>query len=265
MKTYPLIVAMLLFASSVNAKVPTGDDYLTPSFSTGQTFSNVFSIMRSIKADGYAEDAGRNGGSADYTVLSTSPAAWRLGSTWRYDGESGGHHEEELRDAGRTYCALKADGKNKCQPYLEGSGLVYNPTMWGAPPKQLSQGMHWKVDLQQPWELGGPGGTETVTVIRVDSLTHTATLMREGTAADGFFSENDASTMQLSRNGQTESFEVTPGTAHWKGYATFVKGVVFSDELLITRDDVLRGKDGKTMKATERRIMLLNAAPYPTL
>jgi hypothetical protein len=28
---------------------------------------------------------------------------------------------------------------------------------------------------------------------------------------------------------------------------------------------VLRAKDGKTLEAVERRIMLLNASPYPTL
>jgi hypothetical protein len=124
--------------------------------------------------------------------------------------------------------------------------------------------MSWKVDLKQAWELGGKNGTQTVTVISVDPLTNTATLMREGTA-EGFFSESDASTIQLSHNGQTESFDLTPGISHWKGYTTFVKGIVFNDELLVTRNDVLRSKNGKTVTATERRIMLLNAAPFPTL
>jgi hypothetical protein len=43
------------------------------------------------------------------------------------------------------------------------------------------------------------------------------------------------------------------------------QSIDFSDELLVTRKDVLRAKDGKTFEATERRIMLLNAAPYLAL
>jgi hypothetical protein len=87
--------------------------------------------------------------------------------------------------------------------------------------------------------------------------------MREGTA-EGFFNGEPA-TVQLSHDGQSESFDVTPGTSHWKGYTTFIRGVVFNDELMVTRSDLLHGKDGKTMHSDIRRIMLLNAAPFPTL
>jgi hypothetical protein len=264
MKTYLVAPTMVLFAGIVSAGELSSDRYLTPSFSTGQTYSNVFSILRSIKADGYDEHASRNGGSADYTVLAANADVWRLRSAWRYDGQQGGENEDELRDGGRTDCALDKNAKDACHAYLEGSGLVYNPTIWGAPPKQLTQGMRWKVDLGQPWELGGANGTEQVTVISVDPRTGTATLMREGTS-EGFFSEGDPHTVQLSHGGQTEAFDIKPGTSHWKGYATFVKGVVFSDELVVTRSDVLLGKSGNTVKADERRVMLLNAAPFPTL
>jgi len=41
--------------------------------------------------------------------------------------------------------------------------------------------------------------------------------------------------------------------------------VIFSDELLVTRDSILRTKSGDQVRATERWIMVLNAAPYPTL
>ena len=243
---------------------PTGDDYLTPSFSAGQTYSNVFSILNSRKAAGYDEHAGRNGGSADYTVVSASATVWRFRSAGRYDGQPEGRHESELREGGRTYCSAGADSKDKCQPYLEASGLTYNPTLWGVPPKRLAEGMTWTVDMPQAWEMGGKNGVQTVTVIRLDPRTDTVTLLREG-RGEGFYSESDANTVQLSRGGQTESFDVTPGTSHWKGYTTFVKGVVFNDELTVTRDDVLRGKDGATVNAATRRIMLLNASPFPTL
>lgn len=45
---------------------------------------------------------------------------------------------------------------------------------------------------------------------------------------EGLYSEGDANKVQLSRGDQTESFDVAPGTSHWKGYTTFVKGVVFT-------------------------------------
>ena len=120
-KSYLLIVAML-YAGAVSAEVPTGDDYLVPRFRAGQTLSNVFSILRSMKADGYDEHVSRNGGSADDTVLSIRPSAWRFSSTWRYDGQAGGHDEEELRDGGRTYCSVNVGTQDKCSPYLEASG-----------------------------------------------------------------------------------------------------------------------------------------------
>ena len=264
MKSHLLAAALLLSASAADAKTLTGEDYLTPRFSAGETYGNVFSILSSIKADGYDEHASRNGGSGDYSMLAGSPTAWHFTTSWRYDGRPVGSDEAELHDGGRTYCSVKKGAKAQCQPYLEASGLAYNPALWGIAPGRLSVGMHWTVDLPQAWELGGSHGTETVTVIRLDPLTCSATLLREGTAT-GFFSEGDSNTVQLSRSGQTESFDVTPGTSHWKGYTTFVKGLIFSDELLVTRSEILHGKDGKTINASTRRIMLLNAAPYPTL
>jgi len=239
-------------------------DYLTPHFRAGQTFSNVFSILNSRKTEGYDERAGRNGGSADYIVVSASPTVWRFNAVGRYDGRPVGHHYEfEMRDAGSTSCLVSPGDKDKCEPYLDASGLTYNSALWGAPAKRLSAGMSWKVEIQSAWELGGKSGTEKVTVVRIDRLTNSATLMREGTA-EGFF-DGESNTVELSHNGQTESFDVTPGTSHWKGYTTFVKGVVFSDELLVTRSDVLHGKDRKTLNSDTRRIMLLNASPFPTL
>jgi hypothetical protein len=79
----------------------TGDDYLTPTFIAGQSYSNVFSLLNSRKAEGYDEPAGRNDGSADYTVVAASAAVWRFKAAWRYDGQPAKHDQEvELRDAG---------------------------------------------------------------------------------------------------------------------------------------------------------------------
>ena len=267
MKPYVLgasFLSLLGLFGSAFAKDSVDDIYLTPQLKAGETYSNVFSILRSIRAPGFDEHAGRNGGSADYVVLSSMPSEWHFSSTWRYDGQQGGQDQEALRDNGRTYCSIKDGALDSCKPYLEASGLVYNPAIWGAAPPHIVDGMTWKADLKQSWELGGKDGTETVTVIHVDKLHKSVTLMREGDAT-GFYAESDPSTVQLSHDGKTETFEVVPGVAHWKGYTTFIKGVVFSDELLVTRKDELRAKDGKLLDATERRIMLLNASPYPTL
>jgi hypothetical protein len=60
------------------------------------------------------------------------------------------------------------------------------------------------------------------------------------------------------------AFDLLPGASHWQGYTTFTKGVVISDELVVTRTDTLRSNEGKEIVAHERRNMLLNAAPSPT-
>jgi hypothetical protein len=258
------LAALLVSVATVSyATSPTGNDYLVPQLVVGQTYSNVFSIMRSVKTNGYDEHAGRNGGSADYTVVASAMGAWRFRESVRYDGSASGGAETELRDGGRTDCHIKDNAEVDCSAYLEASGPIYNPTLWGVPPQKLIEGMSWKVVLKQPWEMGGLDGTQTVTVIRVDPIAHSVTLMREGSAQGAF--NPDATTISLTHEGKNEPFDIIPGTSHWKGYTTFVKGVVYSDELTVTRDDVLRDKQGKTFNAMERRIMLLNAAPFPTL
>ncbi|WP_284331735.1 hypothetical protein [Dyella flagellata] len=242
---------------------PGGND-LTPQLSVGRTYSNVFSIYRSISAPGYDDRLSRNGGSADYRVISASPGEWHFQSAWSYGGQQHGQDEDALRDLGATYCSITNGALTKCQPYLEASGLLYNPALWGVAPARISAGASWKVDLKTAWELGGSDGTQTVTVVRIDPANHSVTLMREGDSA-GAYSESDPATVELTHGGVKETFAVVPGLSHWKGYTTFVNGVVISDELLVTRKDVLRRKDGTQLDATERRIMLLNAAPYPTL
>jgi hypothetical protein len=262
-KSLPATLVMLSLATP-RAEAAPAAAMLLPQLVPGQTYGTVFSIMRSIKADGYDEYAGRNGGSADYTIITANPDAWHMRLRWRYDGRNTGAAEVVLRDAGRTYCTLTSEGKEDCQPALDASGLVYNPLLWGAPPKALAAGMTWKVNIKPAWELGGENGTEQVTVVSVEAARDTVVLMREGTA-EGSFGEGESTQRQLTRGGQTESLDLVPGKSHWKGYTTIVRGVIFSDELLVTRDSMLRTKSGDQVHATERWIMLLNAAPYPTL
>lgn len=262
-RSLPTVLVMLSLATSGALAAPASAT-LVPHFVPGQTYGTVFSIMRSIKADGYDEYASRNGGSADYTIITAKPDAWHVRLAWRYDGRNTGDAEVVLRDGGRTNCTLTADGKEDCQPALDASGLVYNPLLWGGPPKTLDAGTTRKVDVKPAWELGGANGREQVTVVSVDTARDAVVLMREGTA-EGLFGEGESTQRQLTRGGQTETLDLIPGKSHWKGYTTIVKGVIFSDELLVTRDSALRSKSGEQIPATERWIMLLNAAPYPTV
>jgi len=181
-----------------DANAATGGTVLVPQFEPGQTYSNVFSIMHSIRADGYDEYARRNGGSAGYTVLAANGTVWRLRSLWRYDGKPGGDDVIELREGGRTQCTLKTDGPKDCQPYLDGSGLVYNPALWGVPPKELTPGMTWKMIIKLPWELGGSNRTEQGTVMSIDRSGGGVVLKREGTS-QGFFGEDEPTERQLIR------------------------------------------------------------------
>jgi hypothetical protein len=232
-------------------------DYLTPHFQAAVTYSNVFSISRSIKADGYDELVGRNGGSADYAVTAANPP-WRFRMAYRYDGQPAGAEDYELRDDGRTACN---DGK--CAAYTDASGLVYNPALWGLPPKRLIVGDHWKVSIAEPWELGGSQGAETITVIRLDPKSGTVTLMREGSSEGGFLDERKQ--IKMKREGKTVELQLIPGLSHWRGYTTFARGIVISDELVVNRVDSLKQENGEKIAAVERRIMLLNASPAPTL
>ncbi|GEM_PF-2071956 len=252
------IAVCLGFSSSAFAAELAAADYLTPRFQAAGTYSNVFSISRSIKADGYDELVGRNGGSADYAVTATNSASWKFRMAYRYDGRPVGVEDYELRDGGRTACN---DGK--CAPQTDASGLIYNPTLWGLPPKHLLIGGHWKVSITEPWELGGSKGEETITVIRLDSKSGTVTLMREGSSEGAFADE--IKQIKMKREGKTVELQLIPGVSRWKGYTTFAKGVVMSDELVVNRLDTLKQEDGKEIAAVERRIMLLNASPTPTL
>jgi hypothetical protein len=145
-----LLFAGLTFSA---AKTLTGDDYLTPHLKMSQSYSDVFAIAHAVKADGFDEYVRRNGGSGDYTVSTANIDAWQFRGAYHYDGQPlvpiG-----ELRDGGRTACS-----EGKYVPYDDGTGLLYNPTLWGTPPRQLAAGVSWTIHLEKPWELGGPNGT----------------------------------------------------------------------------------------------------------
>jgi hypothetical protein len=253
---YCYVVLSALIFGSTYAKTPIRESYLVPQIQPGQTYSNVFSISRSVKADGFDELVRRNGGSADYSAIESGNDSWGFRATYHYDGRMVQQEVGHFRNAGQLYCA-----DNVCNRYLDASGLLYNPALWGTPPKHLHEGMSWTVDIAGPWELGGGKSHQTVTVVLADPTSETVMLMREG-ASNGQF-ENEPTQIKLAQGEQLIALDLVPGAAHWIGYATFRQGLVVSDELVVTRIDVLRGSDGREYPATERRIMLLIASPPP--
>jgi hypothetical protein len=249
-----LAIVVSSMTAVASAAAQKGSQYLDPQLMPDRDYSNVFSISRSVRADGYDELVRRNGGSADYSISSATAGSLQFRIAYRYDGQPAAEGSGEIRENGRTTC-----NNGKCAPNTDASGPVYNPALWGTPPQLLYLGQKWLVRMNEPWELGGRNSTETVTVVGLDSKTATATLMREG-ASEGFFLD-EPKQLSLTRDAKTFVFDLIPGTAHWCGYTTFRRGVVVSDELVVTRADTLRSSEGTEIVAHERRIMLLNAAP----
>jgi hypothetical protein len=231
---------------------------LIPQISVGDHFSNVFSIAVAINAEGFDVLARRNGGTGDYTVKqlgANQDLTFEISDL--YDGLASEHGENIIRDGGATSCY-----QGECRTYTDASGLLYNRLLWGYPPKRLKVGMTWQVAISQPWELG-PAGTQLVTVTYLDEKNGIVTLKREGTAVGSF--ANESPQVTLVKSGKRVTFDVKPGQARWNGFTTFKHGIVLSDELLVVRQDELHSEEAGTIKATTRRYMLLNAAPYPTL
>jgi hypothetical protein len=253
------VCALCIASSLAQASSSVDTDYLTPRIAVGEHNSNIYSIASSVKAEGFDELVRRNSGSADYTLTQES-ADHALTFNVRdiYDGSPVNQGEFTMREGGATDC----NSKGECHTYTDASGLLYNQLLWGRPPEHLTAGMTWKVTINQAWEFGA-AGTQTVTVMRVDDANGTVTLMREGAATGALADEPTEVT--LVKNGKKITLDVTPGKAQWTGYTTFRHGIVLNDELLVTRTEDLDSKETGIVKATLRRYMLSNAAPYPTL
>ena len=255
----PLLPAFLLATVSVAAYAssPSSANLFTPPLVVGEHFSNIYSIAKSTKADGFDEKVSRNSGSSDYTLKQISAEhALTFDESDAYDGAPIGRGESVLRDQGSNVC-----WNGECRTYTDASGLLYNRLLWGTPPTNLKPGTIWQVNIGQPWELGPPG-IQTVTVVSVNHRDGTVTLKREG-ASEGL-AANEPAQVTLIRKGQPVTLEVMPGRTQWTGYTTFQHGIIRSDELLVVRADVLHSNEIGSVNATRRMYILLNAAPYPT-
>lgn len=73
---YIFLALTVLMVSPTYAAGPVGESYLLPQFRPGETYASVFSISRSVRADGFDELVRRNGGSADYLAIESSAGSW---------------------------------------------------------------------------------------------------------------------------------------------------------------------------------------------
>lgn len=252
-RLWSLLLASLSWSGMAAAAASASAPALTPAFRTGASFGNVFSRTVAIQAPGFDEAVHRISGTATYRVTDAAPAPPRLHIDYRYDGRAAGSGTVELPDGGATNCY---DGK--CAPNTDASGLAYNPRLWGAPPATLKLGQHWTVDIAEPWELG-PAGKQTVTVVALDTGSHTVTLEREGSGDGVWLGEKPQLTM--THDGKPCDMTRQAGHAHWHGYTTFRDGIVLSDELVSTRQVSLTSARYGRVEATERQYILLNAMP----
>jgi hypothetical protein len=240
-----LAIAIPAFATSwIHAAASATRSDLRPVFRGGDRFDNVFSRAMAIRAKGFDDVVWRISGSGSYRV--TAAGGLGMQGSFRYDGRPESDGVVEFRNGGAISCF-----NGKCTANTDASGLVYNPLQWGTPPAELHVGQSWTVDIAAPWELGTPG-RQTVTVMAVDPMAHSVTLRREG-QGDGAYADDVLQT-RIQHGGKTYDVALQPGHSHWYGYTTFRRGIVTSDELMVS-------KGLGRIVGDERQYILLNAMP----
>lgn len=254
-------VASCLLAAALDSSALTApsynpgdsDLYFKLKLKVGDKIGNVFSRACSYKGDDFDEVVWRASGTCVYTVLDNDPDKPVFSGTARYDGRKEHTGKVTIINKGRTN--VHADGQS--DDNTDASGIVYNSLLWGAPPATLKAGVSWNVTMPGPWELGGPG-VQKVTVIAADPKNHTITLQREGDGT-GFY-DSDAKQVKVVKDGKTTLMDITPGASHWIGITIIKDGLVFSDELVVTRPITLSAGDVK-YTADQREYILLNMMP----
>ena len=226
--------------------------FFTLKVNIGDKLGNVFTRTISYQGDGFTELVSRVGGTGVYTVVDANPIKPVFDGVFRYDGRPESKGRVEITDTGKT---SSYNGNRSAN--TDGSGVMFNPLIWGSPPDKIKKGDTWTVNIPIAWELGG-AGAQTVTVISIDESNNTVMLKREGNS-EGFY-DNDIKQVTINKDGKTVSVAITPGTSHWVGYTTFKNGLVISDELLVSRPVTLTAENLK-LNAFEREYILLNAMP----
>jgi hypothetical protein len=252
---YLAIFATLACANIVHAE--TNRTQVRKNLRSGDSIANVFSRTISFSVEGFPDVVKRISGSALYRINEVSTSYVDFDINYYYDGRPPGKDTIRLQDEGSTSCS-----GNLCTRSLDASGAFYNRLLWGSIPKRADLNSTWTVSISTPWELG-PAGTEQITVKYIDQPHGMITLQRTG-EGDGPFAD-DLSQLELKREAQTYQVKIEPGHSKWSGYATFVDGIVQSDELLVERPIKLFSKELGELKGLERQYILLNRCPESSL
>ena len=218
-------------------------------FKVGEKFGTIFSRTIAVTGNGFQPVVFRISGTGNYTVTGTGQNQPEFDAVFLYDGRPEDRSKTGIRDGGKT---LVYNGKSSVN--TDGSGLTYNPLLWGPAPARLKTGDFWEVEITQPWELGG-AGRQKVEVIDANPTTGLIRLKRQGDGSGPF--ADDQAEMEVVNNRKRVRVKITPGLNHWVGYTTFKNGIVISDELVVTRQLTLTN-DTITFSANQRQYILLN-------
>jgi hypothetical protein len=155
------------------------DWYFKPEFKKGEVLGNIYSRAIAYSGDGFADLVQRVSGSSTYTVIDDNYLKPVFTETDLYDG----------RPESKGTSTIKRSGKGSYNEHTftntSASGLLYSELAWGKLPAAVHEGDSWKVEIKQPWELGGPG-IQTVSVMQIDEKHHTIMLKRQG-SSEGFY------------------------------------------------------------------------------
>ncbi len=239
-------------SSKQTADKNSSDWFIKPVFKKGEMLGNIYSRAIAYSGDDFKDLVQRVSGSSTYKVLDDDYLKPVFNETDVYDG----------RPATNTTITVEPSGKvsfnNQTMMNSSASGLMYSELVWGKLPAKIHEGDSWKINIGQPWELGGPG-EQTVTVMQVDAAHHTIMLKREG-SSEGYYDYDAKQISITTKDGKSVKMDMAPGTSHWIGYTIFKNGIVISDELLVTRPITLTA-EGLKFDGKEREYILLNAMP----
>jgi hypothetical protein len=256
----PVLGAFAGAALAVNpAPTTTTDGYLKPHVRVGEQITDVYSKSVSWSGDGLRGHVARYSGTSTYTITAVRPDAIVFDELDRSDGQppSPAVHGAKVFADGNTWCY-----QGKCRINGQTSGVFFIPLLWGVAPDSLHAGSAWRVEIDEPWEIG-PKGTEQVRVVDMDAAHGAITLVRRGSGTGPSSDElrwmhASAPVRITTTDGNRVAVALRPGNSTWSGRTTIRRGVIVSDEIMVTQQVAFVAKDGKTWNAELRAYTLLN-------
>jgi len=239
----------------------TPPDYLKPQVRVGEQITDVYAKSVSWSGPGLKGHVARYSGTSTYTVTSVEAGAIVFDVLDRGDGQpaSPAVHGAKVLADGNTWCF-----NGECHINDQTSGVFFIPLLWGTAPEEVHAGSAWRVEIDKPWEIG-PKGKEQVRVVDTDSVNAAITLMRHGTG-EGWSSDElrwirGKTPFQITTaDGEQVVANLHPGAARWSGYTRIRRGVIISDEIMLTQQVEFVARDGRSWNAELRVYTLLNLA-----